>query len=124
MMKTTNDIYREVYGVIVKDVHMNIYDMILENDGVDLWLWRTTWGNTVARVVGAATYDHTKRYYGNPKLLMDVYGMKDGSLKSELSEIPSAGTYKTWRWIDAPDWVNNVQLRSLNDPKIFDAINL
>lgn len=79
------------------------------------------WGNTVARVVGAGAFTAGHPYYGNPSVLMDVYG-DDGVPKDVLSAVPVAGTYKTWRLVSAPDWAATVDLRPLNDPQIATAL--
>jgi|TARA_R110001592_G_C13152456_1_gene748264 hypothetical protein len=30
--------------------------------------------------------------------------MRTGFVKDERFVITTAGTYKTWRWVEAPDW--------------------
>jgi hypothetical protein len=60
-------------------------------------------------------------YFGNPSVLMDVYSL-EGQLKEEAAALPVAGTYKTWRKIDPPDWAKSVDLRPLDDPKLDEAL--
>ena len=100
---------------------MNVYEMIVENKGPGFWVWRTTWGKTIARIVGNAPLEGKPPYFNNPKVIIDVYSL-DGSLKGELSEMSAPGTYKTWRWIEAPEWADHIELRSLEDPKILTAL--
>jgi hypothetical protein len=82
---------------------------------------RATWGNTCARVVRVGEMTEPGPYFGNPSVLMDVYSLQ-GELKEEAAALPVAGTYKTWRKIDPPDWAKSADLRSLDDPKLDEAL--
>ena len=84
---------------------LNIYQMYVENGKrPGFWLWRTTWGNTIARVISVGPFKGPAPYYGNPEVIACVYDMRTGFVKDERFEITTAGTYKTWRWVEAPDW--------------------
>jgi len=52
---------------------------------------------------------------------MDVYTL-DGQLKEELAQLPVPGTFKTWRKIEAPDWIATTNLRPLDDPALNTAL--
>ena len=99
----------------------NVFEMWVGNDGPGFWIRRTTWGTICARVVGIGEFTKPPPYFGNPPVVMDIYSL-DGELKDELVKIPAAGTFKTWRKIDAPKWEQRAALRPLNDPAIADAI--
>ncbi len=103
------------------DSPLNVFEMLVSAGGPGFWIRRTTWGNTVARVIGAGVFTDAHPYYGNPSMLMDVYG-GDGLLKDVLAAVPVPGTYKTWRSVDPPDWAASADLRSLDDPQIATAI--
>ncbi len=105
------------------DSSLNVFEMLVNSGGPGFWIRRTTWGNTVARVVGAGAFTIAHPYFGNPSMLMDVYG-DDGVLKDVLAAVPVPGTYKTWRSVSPPDWAASVDLRSLDDPRIAAAIDL
>ncbi len=97
--------------------------MYVENGGPGFWVCRTTWGKTVARVVGATEFKGNSPYFKNPTLLIDIYSLL-GEIKDELAIMSAPGTYKTWQKIDQPDWANNIALRPLNDPKIAGELSL
>jgi len=99
----------------------NVYQMAQLHGGAGFWMTRTTWDRTVARIVGIGEIVGPPPYFGNPPVVMDVYS-KDGKLREELQQLSTAGTYKTWRLIDAPEWADAVSLRLLNDPAIAEAI--
>lgn len=75
--------------------------MCVANGGAGFWIRRTTWGATCARVVGIGKFTKPGPYFGNPPVVMDVYNL-NGEIKERLARVPAAGTYKTWRKIDAP----------------------
>lgn len=99
----------------------NVYQMAEIYGGPGFWVTRTTWGHTVARIVGIGTMTRLGPYFGSPPVLMDVYS-KDGKLRDGLDRLSTAGTYKTWRLIDRPEWAATVTLRSLDDPEIAAAL--
>lgn len=99
----------------------NVFQMIIDAGGVGIWIRRTTWGGTCARVVAMGKVTAGGPYYGNPSVLMDVYRL-DGELREELVEVPVPGTFKTWRQIDPPTWANDRDLRPLDDPQIAPAL--
>lgn len=99
----------------------NVYQMAEINGGPGFWVTRTTWGNTVARIIGIGTITGPGPYFGSPPVLMDVYS-KDGKLRDGLERLSTAGTYKTWRLIDPPEWEATVTLRSLDDAQIAAAL--
>lgn len=83
----------------------NIFEMYVANGKQPgFWLRRTTWGNSCARVVWVGELRGTPPYFGNPVVLADVFDLKTGNLKERGARLPAAGTYKTWRQIDAPAW--------------------
>jgi hypothetical protein len=100
---------------------LNVFEMLVNAGGPGFWIRRTTWENTVAWVVGAGAITAAHPYYGNPSVLMDVYG-DDGVLKDALAAVPVPGTYKTWRLVDPPDWAASADLRPVNDPQIATAV--
>lgn len=99
----------------------NVYQMAEINGGPGFWVTRTTWGNTVARIVGIGTITGPGPYFGSPPVLMDVYS-KDGKPGDRLVRLSTAGTYKTWRLIDPPTWAESAPLRSLDDPETAAAL--
>lgn len=103
------------------DSPLNVFERPVNTGGPGFWIRRMTWGNTVARVVGAGAFTAARPYYGNPSMLMDVYG-DDDVLKDALAPVTVPGTYKTWRSVDPPDWAASADLRSLDDPQIATAI--
>jgi hypothetical protein len=100
----------------------NIFEMCVANCGPGFWIRRTTWGATCARVVGIGQFTGPAPYYGNPSVVMDVYSLK-GELKEALALVPAAGTYKTWRMIEPPEWAAKMELRPLAEPAIDVAIH-
>ena len=83
----------------------NVFEMYVANGmRPGFWLRRTTWGNTCARVVDVGAIKGPAPYFGNPKVFADIYDLRTGDLKEARARIPAAGTYKTWRLIDAPSW--------------------
>ena len=99
----------------------NVYQMAEINGGPGFWVTRTTWGNTVARIVGIGNITGPGPYFGSPPVLMDVYS-KDGKPGDRLERLSTAGTYKTWRLIDPPTWAEVATLRSLDDPETAAAL--
>lgn len=100
---------------------LNVYQMAERHGGADFWVTRTTWGNTVAHIVGIAPATAPAPYFGSPPVVMDVYSA-NGVIKDELTRLSTAGTYKTWRKIVAPEWAATAQLRSLDDPAVAAAL--
>ena len=100
---------------------LNVYQMAERHGGPGFWITRTTWGSTVARIVGIAPATAPAPYFGSPPVVMDVYSTS-GTLKDELARLSTAGTYKTWRKIIAPEWATTTQLRSLDDPAVAAAL--
>ncbi len=83
----------------------NVFEMYVANGmRPGFWLRRTTWGNTCARVVDVGEIKGPAPYFGNPKVHADIYDLRTGELKEARARIPAAGTYKTWRLVDAPSW--------------------
>lgn len=83
---------------------MNIYGMYVHNDSkVPFWITRITWGNTIAKVIFVGPLNGKPPYYGNPEVIAEFYDLSTGRLKNSES-ITTAGTYKTWRLAQAPDW--------------------
>ncbi|AYG64192.1 DUF5710 domain-containing protein [Rhizobium jaguaris] len=99
----------------------NVFEMCIANCGPGFWIRRTTWGNSLARIVGVGPITQPAPYFGNPSVLMDVYSLS-GELKDTLAPVPVAGTYKTWRRIDPPAWTDAGSLRPLDDPAIDEAL--
>lgn len=91
--------------------------MCVTNGGPDFWIRRTTWSATCARVVGIGKFTKPAPHYGNPPVVMDVYSLKS-ELKDGLVRVSVAGTYKTWRKIEPPEWAETIELRPLFDPAI------
>lgn len=83
----------------------NVFQMFVANgEKPGFWWRRTTWGNTCAIVVSVSELRGPPPYYGNPVVLADIYDVETGEVKERGARIPAAGTYKTWRLIDAPSW--------------------
>lgn len=99
----------------------NIFEMFVEHGGPGFWVRRATWGGTCARVLRVGEMTKPAPYFGNPSVLMDVYSV-EGNLRDALAPLPVAGTYKTWRKIEAPEWISYMKLRPLNDPAIDTAL--
>ncbi|MBB4283917.1 hypothetical protein GGE43_004736 [Agrobacterium tumefaciens] len=104
-----------------KDSSQNVFEMLVANGGPGFWIRRTTWDGTVARIIRAGVFTKPSPYFGNPSVLMDVY-LLEGGLKEGLAMVPVPGTYKTWRRIEAPTWVEQARLRPLDDPAIDIAL--
>ena len=100
----------------------NVFQMIHDAGGVGIWVRRTTWDGTVARIVGMSAPNGPPPYFGSPKVVMDVFGL-DGSQRDQLAHLSTAGTYKTWRQVDPPAWTAQAKLRHLDDPKIAAALH-
>lgn len=99
----------------------NVYEMIVKYGGPGLWIRRTTWGNTCARIVALGRFTRPAPYFGSPPVLMDVYTL-DGQPKQALAQVPVPGTYKTWRRWPEPEWAKTTRLRPLNDRRIAAAL--
>jgi hypothetical protein len=83
----------------------NVFQMFVANgQQPGFWLRRTTWGDTCARVTAVGPLTGPAPYYGNPKVYGDIYGLTTGELREPHARLPAAGTYKTWRLIEAPIW--------------------
>jgi hypothetical protein len=103
------------------DEQPNVFQMFVANGGAGFWVRRTTWHSTCARVVRVGALTGPDPYYGNPSVLMDVYGL-DGTLRDGAAQLPVPGTYKTWRWIEAPEWAKANKLRPLDDPALDETL--
>lgn len=95
----------------------NVFQMIDQAGGVGIWVRRTTWDGSIARIVGMSEPSGPPPYYGSPKVIMDVYSLS-GIQRDELAHLSTAGTYKTWRQIEPPSWATGAKLRELDDPAI------
>lgn len=84
---------------------LNVFQMYVANDERPyFWLRRTTWRNTCAQVTSVGEFRGPPPYYGNPKVIADIYDLQTGDLKEQGARIPVPGTYKTWRQIEVPVW--------------------
>ena len=84
---------------------MNVYEMFVANgEQVGFWLTRTTWRDLCARVTFVGKFKGPAPYFGNPRVSGDLFYLRSGQLKQANADIPSPGTYKTWRQIPAPSW--------------------
>lgn len=101
----------------IDDDQLNVFEMFVAHGGAGFWVRRTTWGGTCARVVRVGALTGPPPYFGNPSVIMDVYGL-DGTLRDAGAQLPVPGTYKTWRQIDAPEWATSERLRPLDDPTL------
>lgn len=89
---------------------LNVFQMYVANNlRAGFWLRRTTWENTCAQVTSVGEFKGSPPYYGNPTVLADIYELRTGALKEQGVKIPAPGTYKTWRQIDPPSWVNHAR---------------
>ncbi len=78
------------------DNRRNVYQMLDDAGGLGIWVRRTTWEVSCARIVGMGEVTKPLPYYGNPSVVMDIYSL-DGELRDGLVSLDTAGTYKTWR---------------------------
>jgi len=93
---------------------LNIYEMyVFHWKQPGFWISRTTWGNTIAKVTHVGELSGAAPYYGNPEVLADVYDLHTGELKERGFVIDTAGTFKTWRWVQPPEWSEDAPF----DPK-------
>ncbi len=93
---------------------MNIYEMYVEHwKRPGFWIRRTTWGNTIAKIKHVGELSGRSPYYGNPAVVAVVYDLSTGDVKDENFLIDTAGTYKTWRWVQPPSWSSDTPF----DPK-------
>ena len=99
----------------------NVFQMAEINGGPGFWVTRTTWGDSIAHIVGIGMMTKPGPYFGSPPVLMDIY-TRDGKLRKGLERLSTAGTYNTWRLIDTPEWVATFPIRSLDDPEIAAAL--
>ena len=84
----------------------NLFQMLVANGSQQgFWLRRTTSGNSCARVTSVGPLTGPGPYYGNPKVYADIYDLATGTLREAHARLPAAGTYKTWRLIAPPPWV-------------------
>ncbi|ELQ8317899.1 hypothetical protein R2571_006806 [Pseudomonas aeruginosa] len=84
---------------------MNIYEMYVEHGRrPGFWVRRTTWGTTIAKVIEVGELHGPGPYFGNPTVVATVYDFESGEVKDERFVIGSAGTFKTWRWVQPPEW--------------------
>lgn len=84
---------------------MNIYQMYVEfGRKSGFWIRRTTWGHTIAKIAFVGPLSGRAPYYGNPEVVATVFDIHTGSVKDERFLIDTAGTYKTWRWVQPPEW--------------------
>ncbi|MDH4565939.1 hypothetical protein E8E95_04540 [Pseudomonas sp. BN414] len=98
---------------------MNIYEMYVEHwKRPGFWVRRTTWGNTIAKIKEVGELVGRAPYYGNPQVVAVVFDLHTGELKDEYFVIDTAGTYKTWRWVNPPSWSGEPDF----DPKAGRAI--
>lgn len=100
----------------------NVFQMIHDAGGVGIWVRRTTWDATIARIVGMSAPSGPAPYFGSPKVVMDVFTL-DGTSRDELAHLSTPETYKTWRQIEPPSWAPTAELRNLDDPKIAAALD-
>lgn len=68
------------------------------------WVRRTTWGNTIAKITAVGELSGKPPYYGNPEVIATVYDIHTGEIQDDYLVIDTAGTYKTWRWVQPPQW--------------------
>ena len=93
---------------------MNIYEMYVEHwRQPGFWVRRTTWGNTIAKIKHVGELSGRAPYYGNPEVVAVVFDLHTGEVKDAHFVIDTAGTYKTWRWVQPPDWSTDAPF----DPK-------
>lgn len=93
---------------------MNIYEMYVEHwKRTGFWVRRTTWGNTIAQIKLVGDLIGRPPYYGNPEVVAVVFDLQTGEVKDEHFVIDTAGTYKTWRWVQPPGWSSDTAF----DPK-------
>lgn len=93
---------------------MNIYEMYVEHwKQAGFWVRKTTWGKTIAKVKQVGELSGRPPYYGNPEVVAVVFDLYTGEIKDEHFVIDTAGTYKTWRWVDPPIWSSDTPF----DPK-------
>lgn len=84
---------------------INVYQMFdAAGREVGFWITRTTWSGKIARVTHVGALKGAGPYFGNPKVLADLYDSNTGQLISRGIEITAAGTYKTWRSASKPAW--------------------
>lgn len=89
----------------------NLFQMFVGNgQQPGFWLRRTTWSDSCARVTSVGPLTGPAPYYGNPKVHADIYNLTTGELREANARLPAAGTYKTWRLIDAPIWAAGMTL--------------
>jgi hypothetical protein len=85
--------------------HLNIYEMYVEHwKERGFWVRRTTWGNTIAKIKSVGELSGRAPYYGNPEVVATIYDIHTGEIKEDDFIITTAGTYKTWRWVQPPKW--------------------
>lgn len=83
----------------------NVFEMFVANESKPgFWLRRTTWVNTCAQVISVGELKGPPPYFGNPKVLANIFDFTTGEARERAANIPVPGTYKTWRQIDAPAW--------------------
>lgn len=90
-----------MFTFIPSDPQINIYQMWFDRTSEEVWFTRITWSGLCARIVRVDDPQGPAPYYGNPKVLADLY-YSNGKLKERGIEISAAGTYKTYRQISQP----------------------
>jgi hypothetical protein len=86
--------------------------MYILNEDVDFWVVRQTWGKTVARVVHVDKLTTPAPYYGNPKVLMDLYDIESGALQKQNEPLSCPGTSQ-YTWVDISKWSPAEPLRKI-----------
>jgi hypothetical protein len=82
---------------------MNVYDMIIDNDGTDFWVMRHSWANFVARITHVEKMKASPPYYGDADVLADLYDLRTGDMehKGMVLSRPSSDQYDR---VDVSDW--------------------
>ncbi|MXP29917.1 hypothetical protein GRI58_13975 [Porphyrobacter algicida] len=57
-----------------------------------------------ARVTSIGQLTGFTTHYSNPTVRADFFDLGTGDLREANARLPAAGTYKTWRKLDPPDW--------------------
>lgn len=84
---------------------MNIYEMyVFHWKKPGFWVRRTTWGKTIAKITDVGPLSGRAPYYGNPVVKADVFDIHTGQRTDTDFIIDTAGTHKTWCWVQPPDW--------------------
>lgn len=90
-----------MFTVFPSEPQANVYQMWFERSSDEVWFTRLTWNDLCARITSVGEPTGPGPYYGNPKVLADLY-YANGTVKERGIVVGAAGTFKTYRQVVQP----------------------